>query len=229
MAWTSPYRLDKSEHDLVTAAVSEAERETDAEIVTIVADLSDHYDDVPLFWAGGMTLLVLSVLAAFPALCHKLFDLIVQGWITEMSERNLLLTVFIVALVTFLLVWMILQWMPLRLRLAPHDMKTRRCHKRAVDLFRVAAEGRTMGRTGILIYLSLGEHRAEIVADAAIAGKVAPEAWGDMMAEMVAHVRKGQVGHGMAMAVRQAGDVLAVHVPKTEGNPNELPDRVIEI
>ncbi len=36
--------------------------------------------------------------------------------------------------------------------------------------------------TGVLIYLSLDEHRAEIVADKAIAYKVPAEVWGEAMA-----------------------------------------------
>ena len=35
-------------------------------------------------------------------------------------------------------------------------------------LFKAAAERRTVGRTGVLIYLSMGEHRAEIIGDEAI-------------------------------------------------------------
>ena len=51
-------------------------------------------------------------------------------------------------------------------------------HRRAVELFRAGCELKTRGRTGILIYLSLGERRAEILADKAIADKVEPEVWG---------------------------------------------------
>jgi putative membrane protein len=33
----------------------------------------------------------------------------------------------------------------------------------------------------------------------------------------------------MAEAVRRMGIVLAEHFPKSDGNPNELPDRLIEL
>jgi putative membrane protein len=42
-------------------------------------------------------------------------------------------------------------------------------------------------------------------------------------------VREGRIGEGMARAVEQVGVVLAEHVPRIETNPNELPDRVIEL
>jgi putative membrane protein len=73
------------------------------------------------------------------------------------------------------------------------------------------------------------EHRAEIVADEAIASRVAPEVWGDAMIALIDNLREGRAGEGMAEAVRQMGVVLAEHFPKGSENPNELPDRLIEI
>jgi putative membrane protein len=73
------------------------------------------------------------------------------------------------------------------------------------------------------------EHRAEIVADNAIVEKVEPAIWGDAMAAMIDLVRDKKPGEGMAEAVRQMGVVLTEHFPKTDNNPNELPDRLIEL
>jgi putative membrane protein len=81
----------------------------------------------------------------------------------------------------------------------------------------------------VLIYLSMGEHRAEIVADSAISAKVAPEKWGDAMVAMIADVRAGEPGRGVAEAVRQVGILIAEHFPRSEDDRNELPDRLIEL
>ena len=67
----------------------------------------------------------------------------------------------------------------------PGFIKAARVRARAEACFKIGAERRTHGRTGILIYVSLAEHRAEIVADAAIAGKVSPEVWGEAMAALL--------------------------------------------
>jgi putative membrane protein len=101
--------------------------------------------------------------------------------------------------------------------------------RRAVELFRVSAERRTVGLTGILLYLSLREHRAEIVVDEAILAKAAPEVWGDAMDDLVSEVKAGRPGAGMAKAVERIGAVLAQHFPKTHTDVNELPDRLIEL
>src|SRR3546814_7683493 len=77
-----------------------------------------------------------------------------------------------ILILLFLAVRYLLAIMPLRMALTPKRTKARRVRRRALVYFQVGAERRTMGRTGILIYLSLDEHRAEIVADEAIALKV---------------------------------------------------------
>jgi putative membrane protein len=98
-----------------------------------------------------------------------------------------------------------------------------------VELFRVAAEHKTKGRTGVLLYVSLAEHRAEIVADHSIHSKVEPDVWGEAMAALVERIKDGKPGEGMALAVEKIGAVLAEHLPPTHDNPNEIPDRLIEL
>jgi len=96
-------------------------------------------------------------------------------------------------------------------------------------LFKTGAERRTVGRTGILIYLSLAEHRAEIVADEAITHVTTPETWGEAMAAMLTQVKAGRPGEGIAAAVTIIGAVLAEHFPKSSGDTNEIPDKLIEL
>ena len=97
------------------------------------------------------------------------------------------------------------------------------------DSDRIGAERRTHGRTGILIYLSMREHRAEIVADESIATKVDPGVWGDAMVAMLAELKQQRTADGMIAAVERVGAVLAEHFPRAEGDVNELPDRLIEV
>jgi len=111
----------------------------------------------------------------------------------------------------------------------PGALKHRRVRERAVMSFKIGAERRTHGRTGVLIYLSLAEHRAEIVADEAIAAKVSPEVWGEAMATLVGGIRAGQAAGGLVGAIEQVGVVLAAHFPRAEDDINELPDRLIEV
>jgi len=221
--------LSEADHDRVSAAVAIAEKATDGEIVAIVARRSDAYHDAGLHWAIGIVFVALSAAAAFPQKFRTLCSWLLQSWDHEIEDWKLLTVLLGLLILKFLIVRYALAWMPLRMALTPRATKARRVRRRAITLFRAVAQGRTRGRTGVLIYLSLDEHRAELVADAAINEKVTPETWGEAMAALIDGVRDGSAADGMAEAVRQVGVVLAHHFPATGDNPNELPDRLIEL
>ena len=222
-------RLGPEDHALVTAAVAEAETRSDGEIVTIVAGRSDAYHDVTLHYAILAMLFVPALLAMMPEGWIDWLEGLVLGWNGEFSRPLMMLTLFVLLALAFLIVRFALAYMPLRMALTPGRTKSRRVHRRAVELFRSGCELKTLGRTGILIYLSLAEHRAEIVADEAIAGQVEPDVWGEAMEAMIEQVNAGRPGAGMAAAVEKVALVLAEVVPKRSENPNELPDRLIEL
>ena len=221
--------VSEADHDRVTAAVAAAEEHTSGEIVTVIAAQSNDYDDVALVWASVIAFLAMSIVALFPDFYQGLYYRITGGWGHELTSNQWLGTVIAIGVLKWIGVWLILLWRPLRLWLTPRAILATRVRARAIDLFKVGTEAKTLGRTGILLYVSLREHRADIVADEAIAAKVAPEIWGDAMAALIDLVRKGQPGEGMAEAVRQMGLVLAAHFPRGSENPNELPDRLIEL
>ncbi len=223
------FSMTEADHAIVTDAVGKAEAETDAEIVTIVARRSDAYHDVGLHWAILCAFLVLGFAAAFPTLYEGLVIWLMGGWVHELPLQTLLLVLLGHMLLKFLAVRYLLAIRPLRMMFTPRATKARRVRRRAVALFRTAAEARTARLTGVLIYLSLDEHRAEIVADEAIASRVPPEVWGDAMAALIDEAKEGRIAQGMALAVEKAGIVLAEHCPKSAHNPNELPDRLIEL
>lgn len=222
-------QLNEADHARVSAAVAAAEATTDGEIVSVVTPLSDSYHDVGLHWALLVLLGTLAIFAAWPPLLNFWFDLFFGGWGPEPSLRELLTLLMVLAVLKFTAVLLILRYMPLRLALTPRATKARRARRRAIEIFKAAAERRTEGRTGILIYLSMGEHRAEIVADQAITKVTSPEAWGEAMAALLAEVKAGRVADGIIAAVEEVGVVLAEHFPKSAGNPNELPDKLIEL
>jgi putative membrane protein len=221
--------LTEQDHAVVTEAVAAAERTTDGEIVTVVAGQSDSYHDVALHWAVLAMLLVLALLSLWPGMAAALYERVFDPWTQVVHPSVLLLIALVLQTLAFLVVRLLLAIPKLRLVLTPGATKTRRVRRRAMGLFRTAAEKRTRARTGVLLYLSLAEHRAELIADEAIHAKVAPEVWGEAMAALVASVREGRVAEGMAQAVAQVGVVLAEHFPRSADDINELPDRLIEL
>lgn len=217
------------DHAQVTAAVTAAERSCDAEIVTVVAVKSDSYHDVGLHYAVLAMLLVPALLAFVPQALIDAASAQFLGWNATLTRGILMAFLFVKLAAVFLIVRYALAYMPLRMALTPKSTKMRRVRRRAIELFKVGAERRTIGRTGVLLYLSMREHRAEIVADQAIVAKVAPELWGEAMADLIEEVKAGRPGAGMAKAVGRIGAVLTEHFPKTAADTNELPDRLIQL
>ena len=221
-------RLSQDDHAKVAVAVAEAEANSNGEIVTIATALSDKYHDVALHWAVAVLIAVLAFYAALPSQLNWVADVVLGGW-AEHSLRELLTILLVIATAKFTIVLLILRWMPLRLLLTPGATKTRRVRRRAIELFKVGAERRTIGRTGILLYLSAGEHRAEIVADEAIIAVTTPETWGEAMAALLTEVKAGRPGEGIVAAVSLIGAVLSEHFPRDSADMNEIPDKLIEL
>lgn len=86
---------------------------------------------------------------------------------------------------------------------------------------------RTAGRTGVLLFVSLFERRALVLADEGIHAKVGPEHWLRTNDLVLAGVRRGALRAGLVAGIESAGAVLAEHFPSPDGAGNELPDRVI--
>ncbi len=221
--------MTDADHQLVSDAVAAAEANSAGEIVTIVTPRSDPYHDVALVW---------SALVAFGALCAlelgagfylPLVENSLGLWAFEWTPRAVLGLALFVATLKFVAMYLLMRFTPLGRWLTPRRIRNARVRERALTCFRVGAESRTSGHTGVLIYLSLAEHRAEIIADAAIASKVSPETWGHAMKAMLDPLREGHMAQGMAAAVGEVGKVLAEHFPRGENDVNELPDRLIEV
>jgi putative membrane protein len=229
MTAQSTFRLSEADHERVSAAVGAAEAHSAGEIVTIVTDRSDGYTDVALAWAVLAAMTALTVLSIWPGHYLGLYDRLLGDWGSEWTHRGVLALATAFAVSKFSGVMLIQLWQPLKFWLIPGIVKAARVRARAVTCFKVGAERRTHGRTGILIYVSVREHRAEIVADAAIAAKVSPEVWGEAMAAMLGHIRAGRLAEGLVAAVEKvgAGEVLGEY--RAEDDTNELPDRLIEV
>jgi putative membrane protein len=224
-----PILLSEADHDRVSAAVGAAEAHTAGEIVTVVAQRSDGYADVALAWAAAVACTALTVLSVFPEFYLGVIDRVLGNWAHEWTPQGVFTVAVGVATLKFIGMLVLQLWPPLKFWLVPPHIKTLRVLERATALFKTGAERRTTGRTGILIYLSLAERRAQILADKAIAEKVPSEVWGEAMAAMLAELRQGHLADGMIAAVERVGKVLAEHLPRADDDSNELPDRLIEV
>ena len=221
--------LSADEHMLISDAVGKAEQATSGEIVTVLADRSDGYTDVALLWSAGIAFTAMSLFAALPSPFLDLWDRLIGGWGHQWTTGELASMTIGLGLAAFLITSAAQFFEPIKWFMVPAPVKTARVHDAAVRHFKVGAQARTTGRTGVMIYLSMSEHRAEIVADETIAAKVSAEVWGEAMGDMLGEISAGRLAEGMAVGVRDVGFVLAQHFPASTPGDNELPDRLIEV
>jgi uncharacterized membrane protein len=88
----------------------------------------------------------------------------------------------------------------------------------------------TAERNGVLIYVAPRSRKFAIIGDTGIHARCGPQFWTEVAAAMEVDFREGKFTDGIVKGVMRAGEVLAIHFPRTRGaaDTNELPDEVTE-
>ena len=225
--------LSPSELAAIEAAVRQAEARTTGEIYCVVTEESSHYGETAIAWAAGVALLgpALLLLAGVHVTIPDLFSTWSAsqvGAAVESAVRRALLGAIALQVVLFVLTAVIVSIPPVRRALTPGSLKRLRVRRRAAEQFVAKNLHLTRERTGVLIFVSLGERMAELIADDGIAEHVEPHVWDRAMAALTEGLRRGQPEAGFAAAIGLCADVLAEKFPQRPGdNPNELPDAVV--
>jgi putative membrane protein len=190
----------------IAAAIRAVEARTSGEIVCVLARASYDSKALPILLAAVLALALPWLLVAFTAM-------------TVERILGLQLLVFILAAVPLCLP-------RLRVALVPRRARRAAAHRAAMQQFLVRGMARTRQRSGILIFVSLAERYARIVADDGIAGRVPQREWQGAVDALVAHMRDGRIADGFVSAIEICGEALAAHFPREAADRDELPDRI---
>ena len=85
----------------------------------------------------------------------------------------------------------------------------------------------TRDHTGILILISLLEHRVEVLADRGINQQVIPGTWDEIVHEITLGIRSGQACDAFCKAIERCGEILAAHFPRQADDKDELPNQLV--
>jgi putative membrane protein len=193
----------------ITEAITAAERNTSGEIVAVVTKESSSYLYAPFMWAAAIALIVPWPLIHFT-------------WWPATWVYGAQLLVFAVLLAVLLP-------RPVRYWLVPRSVKRARARRRGVEQFIVQNLHTTDGRTGVLIFVSVAERHAEILADAGIEQRVPKATWQAIVDKMTHEIGAGRAVEGLVGAIEAVGAHLAAHFPPGSADSNELPDHLIVI
>jgi len=100
-------------------------------------------------------------------------------------------------------------------------------HQRALQVFYENKLTNTKDRTGILIMVSLLEHRVEILADVGINQKVEKETWQKLLVPFLSQIKKGKIADGMVDMITTCGEILSQYFPKSDDDENKLSNKII--
>ncbi|MDH5182160.1 MAG: TPM domain-containing protein [Gammaproteobacteria bacterium] len=202
--------LTEQEKQRIAEAVSEVEKHTSGELVTVIARRADNYLYIPLLAAAMLAL-------AAPAVVN----LIGNSWALSYN--------YLIQIAVFLVFGVLFRLPPLTMMLVPPAVKQQRAHRLAMEQFFARNLHHTAERTGILLFVSLAEHYVEIIADKGINDKVTPDIWQGVVDNFIRDVKSARPADGFMHAVKACGELLQAHFPATGENHNELADHLVEI
>jgi putative membrane protein len=201
--------ISAQDRERISAAIRAAEAGTSGEIVCVLAHRSSGAMTLPILLAAIVALALPWLLVAFTAMSvHRILTLQVA---------------------TFVVLAVALCLPAVRVALVPRAMRRAVAHRAAIEQFTIRGIARKKDRTGILIFVSLAEHYARIIADEGIAAKVPQAEWQKAVNALTVQMSSGRIADGFIAAIDACATVLAAHFPRSQSNRDELPDRIYVI
>ena len=209
--WVSRYLTEKQIQE-ISEHVRATELKTMGEIVPVIVRSSSAVRHVPLTVA--LSLMLLTLLLELPYL-----DLFFQGaWV--LAWPVLFLFFYGLGLLAAKLHWV-------QRVFVPNQDEIEQVEDRAEREFFLNRVHLTEGKTGILIFVSVMERRAVILADSAINEKVGPDEWDQILHDLTIRLREGSWDLAFNEAIARCGVVLSKHFPAQKENPNEITNHLI--
>ena len=208
----------EAERQRIREAVGQAEGRTSGEIVPYVVPRSSRYDVA--VWRGASLAALLALGAALAVM--QIYDGWGLSWLY--ASWGIALLALVAGTAGAVAVAVV---PPLRRALAGPFVLDRRVHQRAMQAFVEEEVFNTRDRTGILIFISLFEHRIEVFGDAGINQNVSPDEWTDVVLRIREGIRSGHFADGLVDAIGMCGELLERGgVTIRPDDVNELPDDI---
>lgn len=207
--------VSKRDHERIRDAIRTRETRTSGEIFAVVARASDGYAYVAGFFAG------------FWAIALGLFML---GGLWLLDFEVSALTVLLAQAAAYGSLLLLFAIFPAaRMQVVPRSVSDLRASRNAREQFLAHGIHETQGRTGVLLFVSLAERYAEVIADTEVNAVVDQSVWDAAVAALVEGAANDDVAEGFLAAIEIVGDVLEAHFPPEEGGRSELDDHLVEL
>lgn len=209
-------RIDEAGLERIRAAVQKAELSTSAEIVPMIVQRSSTVAHVPM---SLFLLLSLIWVTAVPYLATNLAHLMTNMNIAFVEMAGLVFA-FVISVVLGQTRF------AQRIFVPKVDQISQVDHRAELEFFESNIKT-TRESTGILIFVSLLEHRAVVLADGPIAAKFPAETWNEIVNGLLERVKAGDLAGGFAWAIERSGSLVAPHFPIGAGDKDELSNDLV--
>jgi putative membrane protein len=201
--------ISAADQQRIADAIRAAETGTSGEIVCVLAQRTSDYNTVAVAWAA-----LIALVSPWPMIAATQFPV----------DR-----IFTVQIAIFFVLLAAFAWPPVRRRLVPRPVARAHAHAAAMEQFMIRGLGRRTGGKAILIFVSLADRYARIVAGDAIATLVPQSEWQQSLDALTDHMKQSRVADGFVVAIERCGGVLGRHFPRGPDDKDELPDRIYVI
>ncbi len=208
--------LTLEEQQKITRCVQDAEKKTSGEIVPMIVSESHRY---PLAAVSGATFISLPTALLATRLLGSHF------WIGP-DNMWLFLTCFIPLYIAFHPLVQNVSWLKRRFlspKRADEEVKAG-----AVQAFFRQRLYRTKAQNGILLYISVFEHRVWILGDAGINEKIPQEQWQEIVDTVINGIKKNRQAEAICESITRIGTILQEFFPYSEDDKDELHNLIID-
>jgi uncharacterized membrane protein len=98
--------------------------------------------------------------------------------------------------------------------------------RRAIRIFERLGMHRTAARNGVLVYISVSDHKLAVIGDAGIHERVGATYWQELVDAVRERMRQQRSREGLIHAIGELGGTLGRHFPRRPDDTNELSDEV---
>jgi putative membrane protein len=207
--------LSETDQKRIGTVVAAAEKRTAGEIVCMIVSSSYHYAMADVLGATAFAL-PLALLATH----------VLGGWLW-IGTQNMWLFLGLFAIFFALLHWILGRCPSLKRLFISRREIDEEVEEAAVNGFFRKGLYRTRDANGVLLFISVFEHKVWLLADKGIHEKVSPEEWNQLVGRITQGIRKGQRADAICNAIQDISDLLQTHFPIKPGDTDELNNLII--
>ena len=209
--WLKKYLTNEGLKKIEQSIIS-AEKKTSGEIVPMIVRRSSTIGHVPIMLFT--IFLLLFYVSGVYDFSHDFFS---ESWLITLAWS--VLSIFISLL---------LSKSPKIQRMFVNSIdRDSQSRSRALNEFYQAGLDKTEASTGILLFISLDDHEAVVLADKSISDQLPPETWKEVVQLLLKGAKHKDLAEGFCLAINKCAEILEKNFPILPDDVDELPNQLI--